>query len=75
MTERKTKILLQIIRHVSLLFSSKTFEKVIYSRLNHHLPTNDILVSEQYGFWREILTENAAIELTVYSNLSKKNAC
>jgi len=44
----------------------------MYSRLNHHLPTNDILVSEQYGFWREIPTENAATELTVYSILSKK---
>jgi len=44
----------------------------MYNRLNHHLHTNDILVSEQYSFWREIPTENAAVELTVYSSLFLK---
>lgn len=34
--------------------------------------TNDILVSKKYGFWREIPTENAAVELTVYSSILQK---
>jgi hypothetical protein len=31
----------------------------------HHLHTNNILISEQYGFRRGIYTENAAFKLTI----------
>jgi hypothetical protein len=38
-------------RHISLLTSfSKIFEKVIFSRLQHHIDINNILAQEQYGF-------------------------
>jgi hypothetical protein len=41
------------------LFFSKVFKKVMYNRLNHHLHTNNILVSEQHRFKKGISTENA----------------
>jgi hypothetical protein len=55
----------------------KVLEKVMYNRLSHHMQTNNILVSEQFGFMKDVSTEDAAFKLT--DNLSKsinqKNAC
>ena len=49
-------------RPISLLTSfSKIFEKVIYTRLDNHIKTNNILANEQYGF-----RSNASIEQAIY---------
>jgi hypothetical protein len=48
-------------RPISLLTTfSKILEKVMYNRLSHYLQTNNIVVSEQFGFRKGISTENAA---------------
>jgi hypothetical protein len=53
---------------------SKVFEKAMHNRLSHHLHTNNILVSEQYGFKKGISTENAAFRLTdsVFKSINQK---
>jgi len=43
---------------------SKIFEKAMHSRLNQHLQTNNILGTEQYGFRKGLLTEQATYSLT-----------
>jgi hypothetical protein len=43
---------------------SKIFEKAMYSRLNQHLYTNNILVPERYAFRKGMSTEDAAFRLT-----------
>ena len=52
-------------RTISLLnVSSKLFEKAMTSRSSHHPHTNNIMVREEYGFRKGILTENPAFRLT-----------
>jgi hypothetical protein len=52
-------------RPISLLpIFSKVFEKAMYSRLNHNLYTNNILVPEQHAFRKGKSTEDAAFRLT-----------
>jgi tellurite resistance protein TehA-like permease len=52
-------------RPISLLPPfSKIFEKAMYSRLNQHLYTNNILIPEQYTFRKGVSTEDAAFTLT-----------
>ena len=52
-------------RPISLLtVFSEVFEKAMHSRLNQHLHTNNILVTEQHGFGKGISTENATFRLT-----------
>jgi len=51
----------------------KVLENDMYSRLNHHMHVNNILVPEQFGFRQGSSTDNAAFKLIgVYSNLSIK---
>ena len=62
-------------RPISLLPTfSKIFEKAMYSRLNQHLCTNNILVPEQYAFRKGISTEDVAFRLTesVLKSLNQK---
>ena len=47
-----------------LMIFSNVVEKVVHSRLSQHLHTNNILVTEQYSFRKEISTEVAAFRLT-----------
>jgi hypothetical protein len=59
------KISMTNYRHISLLtVFSKGLEKVMHSRLSHHMHTNNILVPEQYGFRQGKSTDNAAFKLT-----------
>jgi Notch-like protein len=47
-------------RPISILTSfSKSFEKVMRTRLLIHLTDNNILVKEQYGFRTNLKTDNA----------------
>jgi len=50
------------------------FEKAMYSRLNQHLYTNNVLVPEQYAFRKDMSTEDAAFRLTdsVLESLNQK---
>jgi hypothetical protein len=51
-------------RPISLLTSfSKIFEKIIFTRLMHHLSDNHILVKEQFGFRNESSTDSASFKL------------
>jgi uncharacterized protein YutD len=51
-------------RPISLLpVFSKIIEKTMYSRLNQHLITNNILAMEQFGFRKDRSTEHAAYTL------------
>jgi hypothetical protein len=51
-------------RPISLLTSfSKIFEKVIYSRIKHHIDANNILAQEQYGFRTKSSTDVATDNL------------
>ena len=51
-------------RPISVLTSfSKIFEKLIYTRLNKHILSNDILANEQYGFHSNTSTERAIYQL------------
>jgi len=62
-------------RPISLLPTfSKISEKTMYSRLNQHLYTNNILVPEQYAFRKGMSTEDAAFRLTdsVLKSLNQK---
>jgi hypothetical protein len=45
---------------------SKVFEKAMYCRLNQHLQTDNILITEQYGFRKGLSTERATFSLTDY---------
>jgi hypothetical protein len=59
-------------RPISLItVFSKISQKATYIRLSHHLNTNNILVSHQYGFRKWMSTENAAFK-PMYSNLLNK---
>jgi hypothetical protein len=40
------------------------FEKAVYSGLSQHLHTNNVLVTEQYGFRKGLSSENDAFRLT-----------
>jgi hypothetical protein len=53
---------------------SKIFEKAMYSRLNQHLLTNNILVPGQYNFKKGMSTEDAAFMLndSVHKSLNQK---
>jgi len=52
-------------RPISLLTSfSKVFEKVMYARLMEHLKINKILVEEQFGFKKNLATEEVIYKLT-----------
>jgi hypothetical protein len=45
-------------RLISLLTSfSKIFKEVIFSRLQHHSDTNNVLAQEQYGFRTKLSTD------------------
>ena len=49
----------------------------MHSRLSHHLPTNNMQVTEQYGFRKWISTENGALRLidSVFKYINQKSAC
>jgi hypothetical protein len=52
-------------RPISLLTTiSKILETVVFSRLSQHSQVNDILVLEQFGFWKGISIEKAVFTLT-----------
>jgi hypothetical protein len=36
----------------------------MYNRLNQYLTVNNILVQEQFGFWKDLSTDHAAFSLT-----------
>ena len=62
-------------RPISLLPTfSKIFEKAMYSRLNQHFLTNNILVPEQYAFKKGMSSEDAAFRLTdsILKSLNQK---
>jgi len=46
----------------------------MHGRLRHHLHTNDILVTEQYGFRKKLSTKDAAFGLTdsVFQSINQK---
>jgi hypothetical protein len=48
-----------------LIVFSKVYKKVMHSRLSQHLHTNNIQVTEQYGFRKGISSENAAFRITI----------
>ena len=47
-----------------LMVFSKVLEKAMHSRLSQHLNTDNILVTEQYGFKKGISNKDAAYRLT-----------
>jgi len=52
-------------RSISLLTSfSKVFEKALYIRLTEHFNINKLLVGNQFGFKKDITTEDAIFKLT-----------
>jgi hypothetical protein len=62
-------------RLISLLPTfSKIFETALYSRLNQHLQTNNILFPEQYAFRKGMSIEDVAFRLTdsVLKSLNQK---
>jgi hypothetical protein len=62
-------------RPVSLLtVLSKVLKKAMHSRLSQHLHTNNILVTELYGFRKGVWTEDAACRLTgrVFKSINQK---
>ena len=60
-----------ITRNVQVLF--RTVLK-LHSRLSHHLHSNNILVTEQYGFRKGVSTDNPALSLTdsVFKSTNQK---
>jgi hypothetical protein len=60
------KFNIPIIDRPNLLLTvfSQVFDKVMYSRLSHHVHSNKILVPEKYGFIQRISTEDAALRVT-----------
>jgi hypothetical protein len=62
-------------RPISLLpIFSEVFEKVMHSRLHHHLNITNILVPEQHAFRKGMSTEDAAFRLTdsLFKSLNQK---
>jgi len=53
---------------------SRVLEKAVHSTLSQQLHTNNILVTEQYGFREGISTEDAAFRLTdsVFKSINQK---
>jgi hypothetical protein len=52
-------------RLISLLtVLCNVLEKVMYNRLGHHMNTNNVLVTEQFGFRQGIANEYAAFKQT-----------
>ena len=53
---------------------SKVLEKVMHSRLSQLLQTNNIPVTEQYGFKEGISIEDAAFRMTegVFKSIKRK---
>jgi hypothetical protein len=47
----------------------------MYNTLSHHIQINNILVPEQFDFWKGISSENAAFRLTnsVLKSINQKN--
>ncbi|GFG36035.1 hypothetical protein Cfor_03721 [Coptotermes formosanus] len=59
------KLITSSYRPMSLLvYFSKVFEKLIYSRLYEHISISNILDTEKYGFRTNTSTENASYKLT-----------
>jgi hypothetical protein len=56
---------------------SEVLEKVIQNRLSHYIQTDNTLVSEEFGFTKELPAENTALKLTdgVFKSVNQKNAC
>ena len=51
-------------KSISLLTSfSKMFEKIIFTRLKHHLSGNHILANEQFGFRNDLSRDSAPFKL------------
>jgi len=59
---------------MSLIVFYKLLEKAMDSRLRQHLHTNNIMVTEQYGFVKGISTEDVAFRLTdsVFKSINQK---
>jgi hypothetical protein len=52
-------------RLLSLLATfSKILETTVFNRFNKHLQVNNILVPEQFGFWKGIMIEKAIFTVT-----------
>ena len=53
---------------------SKVLEKTVQCRLSQYLHTNNILVTEEYGFRKVISTEDAALRPTenVFKSIKQK---
>ena len=68
---------IRIKNYIIKCFFCKVFEKAMHSRLSQHLPTNNMQVTEQYGFRKGIWTENGALILTdsVFKYIIWKSAC
>jgi hypothetical protein len=54
---------LTINQFLFLLHSQKVFKKIIYNRLYQHLSSNNILVSQQFGFRKNLSTTMATYNL------------
>jgi hypothetical protein len=63
-THSQTLYWLSYLAHSLLTTFSKVLEKVMYSRLNQHVHCNSISVPEQFGFRKDISTDDAAYKLT-----------
>jgi len=70
--KKETKLVLQIQGMFHYYLPSEVFQKVIYD--SHHLHTNNIPVTEQCGFRKDISTENPAFRLTdsVFKSANQK---
>jgi hypothetical protein len=59
------KVDMEKYRPISMLSAfSKVLEKTMYHRLNQHLQVNNILIQEQFGFWKDLSTDHAAFSPT-----------
>jgi hypothetical protein len=45
-------------------YFSKIFEILIFWRLNQHLQNHNILLTEEFGFWKFVSTDNATYKLS-----------
>jgi len=54
---------------------SKLLEEAMHFRFSQHLHTNNIPVTEQYGFRKDISTEDVAFRLTdnTFKSINQKN--
>ena len=62
---------------ISMLpFLSKTFEKLMYARLDSYIKSNNILCANQFSFRKNSNTSDAIIEFLdyIYSSLDKKQS-